>query len=84
MRNDLLALLVGLGILFYFGMYNASSDDAVDFDPLRPSSLLPILGRGVQSFAVRARDIGQALADAVGNPQRERVDRHLPLKGVEQ
>jgi hypothetical protein len=84
MRYGLLVLTVCLGMLFYLGLYVASSDDALDFDPLRPSSILPIMGRGVHALFVRVRDVGQALTDAVGNPQRERVQRHLPIEAVHQ
>jgi len=84
MRYGLLVLTLCLGILVYLGLYVASSDDVVDFDPLRPSSVLPIMGRGIHALAAQVRNVGQTLADAVGNPQRERVQRHLPIEAVHQ
>lgn len=82
MRYGVLVVLLCLGMIVYLGLYVASSDDAVDFDPLRPSSVLPIVGRGAHTLLAHLRDVGQALADAVGNPQRERVKRHLPIEAV--
>jgi hypothetical protein len=84
MRYGLLVLTLCLGILVYLGLYVASSDDVVDFDPLRPSSVLPIMGRGIPALAAQVRNLGQTLTDAVGNPQRERVTRHLPIEAVHQ
>ena len=84
MRYGLIVLVVCLGILFYLGMYVASSDDAVGFDPLRPSTLLPIIGHGIRALVGQLRDVGQGVVDVVGNPQRERVERHLPIDAVHQ
>lgn len=82
MRYCVFVLLLCLGILFYLGMSTASSDHAVAFDPRRPSTLVWITMRGVRVVFAQARDLSQGFVDAVGNPQRERVKRHLPLEGV--
>jgi hypothetical protein len=84
MRYFLLVVLLWLGLLFCVGMHTGPTDDARRVDPRRPATLVTVMARGAGTLLAQVRGVGQGVKDAFGAPQRDRVERHLPIGGVGQ
>lgn len=85
MRYGLFVLLICLGLIFDLGLYIASSDDSFgSFDPLRPSTLLPIIANRFRELHAQAGDALRGLVDDFTAPFRERVRRHFPAEPLPQ